>query len=143
MKNLLYVILIIAVLILYGSGVYASDVNPEVSIQSEVSSSDEELKEMASSTYRNVVLGKTKIKKANHKKINYKKIKYAQKYEIRISENKKMNPVSIYFTKRTSFKINDLDKNKTYYVKVRGLTRNMDKTISYSKWTKPFKIKQP
>lgn len=61
-----------------------------------------------------------RIKKKNIV-VKYKKAKNAKKYQIQYATNKKFKKAKIKTTKKRSFIIKKLSKNKTYYIRVRGV----------------------
>ena len=85
------------------------------------------------------------VKKSNDKKckISWNKNNKADGYKIQISTSKNFQKALV--TKVVSVKnfftnINDMKKNKTYYVRVRAYKQN-EKTIYYSAWSNAKKIK--
>ena len=59
--------------------------------------------------------------KKNRILVKFKKTKNAKKYQIQYATNKKFKKAKIKTTKKRSFIIKKLFKNKTYYIRVRGV----------------------
>ncbi len=71
--------------------------------------------------------------------VKYKKAKNAKKYQIQYATNKKFKKAKIKTTKKRSFIIKKLFKNKTYYIRVRG--QNGTKKGLWSNIKKVKKVK--
>ena len=70
-----------------------------------------------------------KCKKVRKKllKLTWKKISYAKKYQIKVSTSKKFKKkkTKTYFTKKKSFILKRLVRNKKYFIKVRAVNKEM------------------
>lgn len=82
--------------------------------------------------------------KSNKAVIKWKKVKNAKGYQIKISINKKFKKSETRTFNNKSSKLDiKLDKNKTYYIKVRAY-KKINETKKYGKWSKKkgFTIKK-
>ena len=79
-----------------------------------------------------------KYKKIKNKniKITWKKADNATQYQIQVSTKKSMKKVKTYTSKKTSFVLKKLKKNKKYYIRIRGIN---DET--YGDWSKIKSVK--
>ncbi|MCI9125815.1 MAG: fibronectin type III domain-containing protein [Eubacterium sp.] len=87
---------------------------------------------------------KVKIKSAKRIKkktilVKFKKAKNAKKYQIQYATNKKFKKAKMKTTKKYSYIIKKLSKNKTYYIRVRGI--NGTKRGEWSKTKKVRSVK--
>ena len=87
---------------------------------------------------------KLKIKSAKRTKkktiaVKFNKAKNAKKYQIQYATNKKFKNAKIKTTKKLNYKIKKLLKNKTYYIRVRGI--NGTKNGAWSKIKKVKRVK--
>ena len=95
---------------------------------------------------------KVKIKKAYKKKnknknktkicLLFKKVGNANKYEIKISDNKKFKKkkTKTKLSRKTSYTFSGLAKSKKYYIKVRAV-KVVGKNKKYGKWSKVYIVK--
>ena len=95
---------------------------------------------------------KVKIKKAYKKKqknknktkicILFNKVGNANKYEIKISDNKKFKKkkTKTKLSRKTSYTFSGLAKSKKYYIKVRAI-KVIGKNKKYGKWSKVYIVK--
>lgn len=72
----------------------------------------------------------------NHILVKFKKLKNAKKYQIQYAVNKKFKKAKIKTTKKLMYTIKKISKNKTYYIRVRGVNGTKKGT-----WSKAKKIK--
>ncbi|MCI9616841.1 MAG: fibronectin type III domain-containing protein [Eubacterium sp.] len=79
-----------------------------------------------------------RIKKKNIV-VKFNKAKNAKKYQIQYATNKKFKKAKIKTTKKCSYIIKKLSKNKTYYIRVRGVNGTKKGTWSKSKKVKRLK----
>ena len=95
---------------------------------------------------------KVKIKKAYKKKqknknktkicLLFNKVGNANKYEIKISDNKKFKKkkTKTKLSRKTSYTFSGLAKSKKYYIKVRAI-KVIGKNKKYGKWSKVYIVK--
>ncbi len=79
----------------------------------------------------------TKRSKKNRILVKFKKTKNAKKYQLQYATNKKFKKAKIKATKKLTYTIKKLSKNKTYYIRVRGVN-GTKKGI----WSKVKKVKK-
>lgn len=72
----------------------------------------------------------------NHILVKFKKLKNAKKYHIQYAVNKKFKKAKIKTTKKLMYTIKKISKDKTYYIRVRGVNGTKKGT-----WSKVKKIK--
>lgn len=72
----------------------------------------------------------------NHILVKFKKLKNAKKYQIQYAVNKNFKKAKIKTTKKLMYTIKKISKNKTYYIRVRGVNGTKKGT-----WSKAKKIK--
>lgn len=114
---------------------FSNPSNKNSSESSENSSSKPSVKKTAISKIKNV-----KKRKA---KVTFKAVKGADGYEIRYSINFSMESSKIKNTKKTSYKISSLKKNRKYFVQVRAYVYDSGEKV-YGKWSnrKDIEIKK-
>lgn len=105
---------------------FSNPSNKNSSESSENSSSKPSVKKTAISKIKNV-----KKRKA---KVTFKAVKGADGYEVRYSINFSMESSKIKNTKKTSYKISSLKKNRKYFVQVRAYVYDSGEKI-YGKWS--------
>ena len=83
-------------------------------------------------------VSKVTAKNKKGKKISLKwaKVSGATKYEIQISTKKSMKKAKTYTTKKTTYTIKKLKKNKVYYVRIRAISNDIK-----GSWSKVTKVK--
>ncbi len=69
----------------------------------------------------------------NHILVKFKKLKNAKKYQIQYAVNKKFKKAKIKTTKKLMYTIKKISKNKTYYIRVRGVNGTKKGTWSKAK----------
>lgn len=89
-------------------------------------------------TAKKKVPAKVKVKtckklKKRSLKLVWNKALYAKKYQVKVSTNKKFkkNKTVVYTTKKKSYILKKLSKNKTYYIKIRAVNGKLS-----GKWSK-------
>lgn len=114
---------------------FSNPSNKNSSESSENNSSKPSVKKTAISKIKNV-----KKRKA---KVTFKAVKGADGYEVRYSINFSMESSKIKNTKKTSYKISSLKKNRKYFVQVRAYIYDSGEKV-YGKWSnrKDIEIKK-
>lgn len=85
---------------------------------------------------------KPKFKKVSRKKITLIKVAGRKKYQISYSTTKKFKKnTKTVTTKKTTYKLKNLDKNQKYYVKFRAY-KKIDGERVYTQWSNVKKIKK-
>ena len=79
----------------------------------------------------------TKRSKKNRILVKFKKTKNAKKYQIQYAVNRKFKKAKIKTTKKYSYTIKKLSKNKIYYIRVRGVNGTKK-----GMWSKVKKVKK-
>lgn len=94
-----------------------------------------------------VQIAKTKIKLAKRTKksaikVKYRKLKNAKKYQIQYASNRKFKKAKIKTTKKRTYIIKNIKKEKSYYIRVRGINGKVKGAWSKVKVVKKQKGKK-